>query len=181
MYFMGDYSRLGVAILGPGGTYVFLRLCPFSTSHADREIGDTSPLLPRRSTVFDKLRGFGRAFVEDGGHWLCHSAVHAKLGPTSVLQDKPMTKFVRLQVAMLTLIGAASPASASPRTYLVARVQAEVDAAVERRAGFDSWKPESLDALRGHQPTSRLIAAAVTGAACRGSLRLFQSLPVQGP
>jgi hypothetical protein len=56
-----------------------------------------------------------------------------------------MTKFVRLPVAMLALTGTASPASASPCTHLVARVQARVDAAVERRAGFDSWKPESLD------------------------------------
>jgi hypothetical protein len=36
----------------------------------------------------------------------------------------------------------------------------QVDAAIENRAGSDGWKPESLNALRGYQPTPRSLAAA---------------------
>jgi hypothetical protein len=40
------------------------------------------------------------------------------------------------------------------------RVQERVDAIVAQRAGQGPWRPESLDALRGYQPTPRSIAAA---------------------
>ena len=39
----------------------------------------------------------------------------------------------------------------------------EVDAAIEKHAGSDGWRPESLDALRSHQPTPRSLAAAEGG------------------
>jgi hypothetical protein len=34
-----------------------------------------------------------------------------------------------------------------------------VDAAIEKRAGSDRWKPESLAATRNYQPTPRSLAA----------------------
>ncbi|WP_083841476.1 hypothetical protein [Bradyrhizobium sp. STM 3843] len=56
------------------------------------------------------------------------------------------------------LLFAASPAQAGACEPSIASVQAQVDAAIEQSAGSDQWKPESLDALRGHQPTPRSLA-----------------------
>jgi len=43
------------------------------------------------------------------------------------------------------------------------KLQAQLDAAIENHAGSEGWKPESLNALRGYQPTPRSLAAAEAG------------------
>jgi hypothetical protein len=114
-------------------------MCVFNFARR-REISDTSPccLGGRPSSANCEVPAVYSWKTADIGSASQRSTPN--LAPTSVLQDQPMTKFVRFQVAMLALIGAASPASASLCTHLVARVQAQVDAAVDRREGFDSWK-----------------------------------------
>jgi hypothetical protein len=62
--------------------------------------------------------------------------------------------------AIAALLLAASPAHAGPCSHTVASVQAQVDAAIENRAGSNGWEPESLNALRGYQPTPHALAAA---------------------
>jgi alkylhydroperoxidase family enzyme len=49
---------------------------------------------------------------------------------------------------------------AGPCTNTIASVQAQVDAAIDNNAGSGGWKPESLNALRGYQPTPHSLAAA---------------------
>lgn len=61
--------------------------------------------------------------------------------------------------ATITALLAATSTQASPCAPSIARVQAQIDAAIERQAGTDGWKSESLDALRGYQPTPRSLAA----------------------
>jgi hypothetical protein len=76
-----------------------------------------------------------------------------------------MTNTVRYYAAIAALLLAASSAHAGPCARTIASVQAQVDAAIENRAGSDGWKRESLNARRGYQPTPRSIAAteAVNG------------------
>jgi alkylhydroperoxidase family enzyme len=62
--------------------------------------------------------------------------------------------------AIAALLLAVSPAHAGPCSHTIASIQAQVDAAVENRAGSDGWEPESLNALRGYQPTPYSLAAA---------------------
>jgi hypothetical protein len=71
----------------------------------------------------------------------------------------------RIHATIIVLLSAASPVAASPAyagpcASSIARLQLKVDAAIEQRAYSGPWKPESIDALRGHQPTPRSIAAA---------------------
>lgn len=73
-----------------------------------------------------------------------------------------MTKTIRYYAALATLLLAALPAHAGSCARAIASTQAQVDAAIEKRAGSDGWKPESLNALRGYQPTPRSLAAAET-------------------
>jgi hypothetical protein len=61
---------------------------------------------------------------------------------------------------MVAVLLTASAAHAGPCTQTIANVQAQVDAAIENRAGSDGWKPESLHALRSYQPTPRSLAAS---------------------
>jgi hypothetical protein len=70
-----------------------------------------------------------------------------------------MTTTVKCSFAILALLCAASPAYAGPCAPSIARVQAKVDAAIEKRAGADGWKRESLDATRNYQPTPHSLAA----------------------
>jgi hypothetical protein len=71
-----------------------------------------------------------------------------------------MTRTVlSLPLLLLFAIGDA-PAYAANCRDVIERVQAEVDAAIDRRAGADPSHRESLDALRSHQPTPRSIAEA---------------------
>jgi alkylhydroperoxidase family enzyme len=71
-----------------------------------------------------------------------------------------MTKTLKNYAAAAASLLAASGAHAGPCTQTIASVQAQVDAAIENRAGSDGWKPESLHALRNYQPTPRSLAAS---------------------
>jgi hypothetical protein len=59
-------------------------------------------------------------------------------------------------VPLLTI----APGYAAPCQDSIDRIQARLDAIIAKRAGQGAWKPESIDALRGYQPTPRSIAAA---------------------
>ena len=69
-----------------------------------------------------------------------------------------MTRLVSSSIIVLSLLSA--PAHAASCRDSIDRVQAQVDAAIDHRAGNGSWQRESLDALRSHQPTPRSIAEA---------------------
>ncbi len=71
-----------------------------------------------------------------------------------------MTKIVMRNAALVTLLLATSPAYAGPCARAIASVQTQVDIAIENSAGSDGWRPESLNALRGYQPTPRSLAAS---------------------
>ncbi len=75
-------------------------------------------------------------------------------------------------LAAIILLFAASPAFAGPCASAIDQLQAEVDAAIDSRAGAGPSKPESLGALRGYQPTPRSIAAAEGTAGKRFKLAL---------
>jgi hypothetical protein len=70
---------------------------------------------------------------------------------------------LKFYAAIVALLYAAPPAYAASCAHSIARVQAQVDAAIEARAGSGAWKRESLSALRSYQPTPRSIAAAEAG------------------
>jgi hypothetical protein len=70
-----------------------------------------------------------------------------------------MTSAAKCRIAICILLCAAAPAHAGPCEHSIARVQAQVDAAIEKNAGSHGWAPESLDATRGRQPTPRSLAA----------------------
>ena len=74
-----------------------------------------------------------------------------------------MTKIVMRNAALITLLLATSPAYAGPCARAIASVQTQVDMAIENSAGSDGWRPESLNALRGYQPTPRSLAASEGG------------------
>ena len=65
--------------------------------------------------------------------------------------------------AIIVLLLTIAPGKAGPCQASIDRVQARVDAVIATRAGQGPWRPESLDALRGYQPTPRSIAAAEGG------------------
>jgi hypothetical protein len=69
-----------------------------------------------------------------------------------------MTTKVTCSVAILAFLGVVSQACADSCAPSIARVQAQVDAAIEKRAGTDGWKPESHDATRNRQPTPFSLA-----------------------
>jgi uncharacterized caspase-like protein len=71
---------------------------------------------------------------------------------------------VRTFITALIGLAIASPAFAGPCTNSINALQRRVDAAIEQRAGSDGWKPESLSALRSHQPTPQSLAATEAGA-----------------
>ena len=70
-----------------------------------------------------------------------------------------MTTAVKCGVAVFALLCAASPGYASSCAASIARLQVKVDAAIEKRAGADGWRRESLAATRNHQPTPYSLAA----------------------
>lgn len=73
-------------------------------------------------------------------------------------------KHLILSSTLLLLCLPTAPAGATSCQASIGRVQAQVDAAIDRQAGNEPPKPESLNALRGHQPTPQSIAAAEGGA-----------------
>jgi hypothetical protein len=70
-----------------------------------------------------------------------------------------MITTLKYNVAILALLCATSPTHAGPCAASIARVQAQADAIIEKRAGADRWRPESLAATRNYQPTPRSLAA----------------------
>ncbi|PSO18480.1 hypothetical protein C7G42_18625 [Bradyrhizobium sp. MOS003] len=61
---------------------------------------------------------------------------------------------------MIVLLNAATRVHAASCEDSIVRVQAQLDAAIEKNADANGWSPESLGALRGHQPTPRSLAQA---------------------
>ena len=74
-----------------------------------------------------------------------------------------MTSIAKCRVALLVLLSATLPAHAGSCTDDIAQTQAQLDLAIEKDAGSHGWKPESLNALRSHQPTPRSLAEAEGG------------------
>ena len=74
-----------------------------------------------------------------------------------------MTNTAKFFAVVAALLFAASPAEAAPCAREIARAQAHLDAAIEESVAVDGWKPESLDATRGRQPTPRSLAQAAGG------------------
>jgi hypothetical protein len=70
-----------------------------------------------------------------------------------------MTSTAKCRIAICILLCAAAPAHAASCKHSIARVQAQVDTAIEKNAGSHGWAPESLGATRGYQPTPRSLAA----------------------
>jgi hypothetical protein len=66
-------------------------------------------------------------------------------------------------IAFGALLLTAPAAYAGSCKQSIARVQARVDAVIEKSAGSDQWRPESLSALRGHQPTPLSLAQTEGG------------------
>ncbi|MGY8707373.1 hypothetical protein RAD16_16660 [Bradyrhizobium sp. 18BD] len=71
-----------------------------------------------------------------------------------------MTSTAKCRVALFVLLSATLPAHAGSCTDDIAQTQAQLDLAIEKDAGSHGWKPESLNALRSHQPTPRSLAEA---------------------
>jgi hypothetical protein len=103
-----------------------------------------------------------RSFVKDGQRQLCNPIRLRRSAQASFPQDKTVTKFVAPYAITVALLSAA-PAYADSCTRSITRVQAKVDAAIAARAGSGPWRPESVGAGLGHQPTPRSLAAAEGG------------------
>jgi len=71
-----------------------------------------------------------------------------------------MTSIAKCRTAFFVLLCATMPAHAGTCTDEIAQTQAQLDLAIEKDAGSHGWKPESLNALRSHQPTPRSLAEA---------------------
>jgi len=71
-----------------------------------------------------------------------------------------MQQIMSLGLAGAFLLSTALPTHAGACKRAIDRVQAQVDAAIDSSAGSRPWQPESVDALRSHQPTPRSVAAA---------------------
>lgn len=71
-----------------------------------------------------------------------------------------MTSIAKCSAALFALLCATMPAHAGTCTDDIAQTQARLDLAIEKDAGSHGWKPESLSALRSHQPTPRSLAEA---------------------
>jgi hypothetical protein len=71
-----------------------------------------------------------------------------------------MPMAARFGAAIIIPLLTIAPSHAGPCQNSIDRVQARLDAIIAKRAGQGPWRPESIDALRGHQPTPRSIAAA---------------------
>lgn len=61
---------------------------------------------------------------------------------------------------LMLMLFLSTTADAASCQDTIDRVQHQVDAAIDQRAGNGPSQPESLDALRSHQPTPRSIANA---------------------
>jgi hypothetical protein len=84
-----------------------------------------------------------------------------------------MTRLASSSIIALLLLSA--PADAASCRDSIDHVQAQVDAAIDRRAGNGPWQRESLDALRSRQPTPQSIATA-EGTASAALTRALRAL-----
>jgi hypothetical protein len=64
-----------------------------------------------------------------------------------------------LHLASVIFLFVASPIFAGPCKSSIDELQARLDAAIDKQAAADPSRPESLRALRNHQPTPQSIAA----------------------
>jgi hypothetical protein len=71
-----------------------------------------------------------------------------------------MTNTIRFYATVVILLMTAAPSHAGPCQRSIDRVQAQVDAVIEKRAASGPWAPESVDARRNYQPTPRSLAKA---------------------
>jgi hypothetical protein len=71
-----------------------------------------------------------------------------------------MPMAARFGAAIIIPLLTIAPSHAGPCQDSIDRVQARLDAIIAKRAVQGPWRPESIDALRGYQPTPRSIAAA---------------------
>ena len=71
-----------------------------------------------------------------------------------------MTSAARRFAVVAALLVTTSSAQAGPCTREIVHAQAHVDAAIEASVAVNGWKPQSLDAMRGYQPTPRSLAQA---------------------
>jgi hypothetical protein len=85
-------------------------------------------------------------------------------------------KTTRLVALAVVIECAASPVFAGPCKSSIDELQRRVDAAIEHQAAAEPWRPESLGALRSHQPTPESIAAGegAVGKKYRGVLVLLK-------
>src|SRR6202012_1037233 len=90
-------------------------------------------------------------------------------------KDRDMAATAKCSIGIVALLCAISPAYATSCGPSIARVQADVDAAIEQRAGSLGWQRESLNATRNYQPTPRSLAAA-EGLRGRGLEAALESL-----
>ena len=81
----------------------------------------------------------------------------------------------RLASSSIILLLLSAPVHAASCRNSIDSVQAQIDAAIDRRAGDGPWQPESLDALRNHQPTPQSLAAA-EGAGSTALTRALEAL-----
>ena len=71
-----------------------------------------------------------------------------------------MTQTLKCYATAAALLVAIPAAHASPCSQTIANVQSQVDSAIETDAVSGGWKPETLYALRGYQPTPGTLAAS---------------------
>jgi len=71
-----------------------------------------------------------------------------------------MTSIAKCRIAFFILLCATAPTHAGTCADDIAQTQAQLDLAIEKDAGSHGWKPESLNALRSHQPTPRSLVNA---------------------
>jgi hypothetical protein len=76
----------------------------------------------------------------------------------TILQGNDMNLSAKLLACTMPLLFMGFSASAGPCSQSISKAQAQVDAAIEANAGAEGWQPESLLALRGHQPTPGSLA-----------------------
>ncbi|MDF0516945.1 hypothetical protein P0R31_06855 [Bradyrhizobium yuanmingense] len=74
--------------------------------------------------------------------------------------DQTMTSIAKCRMAFFILLCATVPAHAGTCADDIAHTQVQLDLAIEKDADSHGWKPESLSALRSHQPTPRSLAKA---------------------
>lgn len=81
---------------------------------------------------------------------------------STMAQGSTMTpnSLIRIAAALIVLLNAATPVHAASCEDSIGRVQAQLDSAIEKNADANGWSPESLEALRGRQPTPRSLAQA---------------------